>query len=78
MNRLSSHSISVSVSESRSAMIRPGAYAADRRDAVFQHLLQHQPEEAAEHVAANGLVEFVENRPRCEQTLASIAKCSSL
>ena len=33
----------------------PGAGAAERYDAVLQRLLQHQREEAAEHVAADGL-----------------------
>jgi hypothetical protein len=43
--------------------LRPGTGASERRDAVFQRLLQHQREEAAEHVAADGLVELVEDRP---------------
>jgi hypothetical protein len=42
---------------------RPGPRAAERSDAVLQCLLQHQREDAAEHVAADGLVELVEDRP---------------
>jgi len=38
-------------------------------DAIFQFLLQHQRQEAAEDVAANGLVELVEDRPGREQVL---------
>src|SRR6202034_2513411 len=38
-------------------------------DAVLQFLFQHQGEEAAGDVAADGLVEFVINRPRFEQAL---------
>jgi len=48
---------------------RPGAGAAERGDAVLQCLLQHQGEEAAEHVAADGLVELVEDRAGREQVL---------
>jgi hypothetical protein len=36
-------------------------------NAVFQFLLQHQRQEAAEDMAAKGLVEFVEDRPGDEQ-----------
>ena len=42
---------------------------AERGDAILQLLLQHQGEEAAGHVAANGLVELVKDRPRGEQAL---------
>src|SRR5208282_761602 len=38
-------------------------------DAVLQLLFQHEGEEAARDVAANGLVEFVKDRPRGEQAL---------
>ena len=40
---------------------------AQRGDAVLQLLLQHQGEKATRHMAANGLVELVENRARGEQ-----------
>src|SRR3974377_2474117 len=43
--------------------LRPGTRAPKRGDAVLQRLLQHQREEAAEHVTADGLVELVEDRP---------------
>src|SRR5258705_12452277 len=43
---------------------RPGAHAAERDDAILQRFLQHQREEAAEHVAADGLVERAD-RGRC-------------
>src|ERR1700753_243899 len=48
---------------------RPWRGFADRGDAVLQFLFQHQGEEAAGDVAADGLVEFVINRPRFEQAL---------
>ena len=38
-------------------------------NAVLQRSLQHQCEEAAEHVAADGLVELVEDRPGGEEVL---------
>jgi len=41
----------------------------ERRDAVFQRLLEHEREETAEHVAADGLVELVEDRTGFEQLL---------
>ena len=59
MKRLLSYAISVSVDESRSAMVsgqepkRPSAAIS-----ILQHFLPHQCEEAAEHVAADGLVEL--------------------
>src|SRR5215475_6428622 len=68
--RLPSCSISVSVSESRSAMIcrqEPARPSAAMRSS--QRLLQHQREEAAEHVTADGLVELVEDRSGGEQVL---------
>ena len=40
---------------------RPGAHAAERDDAILQRFLQHQREEAAEHVAADG-IGLVESR----------------
>jgi hypothetical protein len=70
VKRLPSCSISVSVSESRSAMIsgqepeRPSA--AMRSSSAF---FSNQGKEAAEHVAADGLVELVEDRPGREQVL---------
>ena len=48
---------------------RPWRGFAHRGDAVLQFLFQHQGEEAAGDVAADGLVEFVINRPRFEQAL---------
>jgi hypothetical protein len=50
-------------------VFRPRAGAAERGDAVLQCLLQHQGEEAAEHVAANGLVELVKDRAGRERVL---------
>ena len=47
----------------------PGAGSAERGDAIFQRRFQHQRQEAAEHVAANGLVQLVEDRPGREQVL---------
>ena len=41
----------------------------ERRDAVLQRLLQHQREEATEHVIADGLVELVKDRPGGEEVL---------
>ena len=38
-------------------------------DSGFQFSLQHQGEEAAEHMAADGFVEPVEDRPGCQQVL---------
>ena len=70
MKRLPSCSISVSVSESRSAMI--SGQEPERPSAAMRSssaALQHQREEAAEHVAADGLVELVEDRPGGEQVL---------
>ena len=58
--------------QSRSARIWPGRLWRDfahRGDAVLQFLFQHQGEEAAGDVAADGLVEFMINRPRFEQAL---------
>src|SRR5262245_15218926 len=49
--------------------LRPGAGAGERRDTVLKRLLQHQREEAAEHVTTDGLVDLVEDRPRREQML---------
>ena len=43
--------------------------AAERGNTILQRFLQHQCEEAAEHVAADGLVELVEDRPCREQVL---------
>ena len=40
---------------------------AERGDVVLQLLLQHQGEKATRHMAANGLVELMENRARGEQ-----------
>src|SRR5437660_12873279 len=48
---------------------RPRAVAAERGDVVLERLLQHQREEAAEHVAADRLITFVEDRPRGEHVL---------
>ena len=42
---------------------------AEDSDAVLQGLLEHESEEAAEHVTTNGLVELVEDRPRRKQVL---------
>src|SRR6202051_5151879 len=80
--RLPSCSTSVSVSESKvGENIGPGTalrgVAVGGRlgrigrigDAVLQLLFQHEGEEAAGDVAANGLVEFVKDRPRREQAL---------
>ena len=68
MKRLPSYSTWVSVSEARSARVSGqdahGAAPADSGDAVLQLLFQHQSQEAAADVAADGLVEFVINRPR--------------
>jgi hypothetical protein len=47
----------------------PGACAIKRGDAVLQRFLEHEREEAAEHMTADGLVELVEDRPRCEEML---------
>src|SRR5262245_16990814 len=47
----------------------PGARATERRNTVLQRRLQHEREKAAEHVTADGLVEFVEDRPSGEQVL---------
>jgi hypothetical protein len=70
MKRLPSYSISVSVSASRSGDdLRPGACAAEACNLLLQLGLEHQREEAAEHVAADGLIELVENRPGREQML---------
>jgi hypothetical protein len=63
---LPSCSISVSVSGND---LGPGAGASERCDAVLQRLLQHQREKAAEHVAADGFVELVEDWPGREQVL---------
>jgi hypothetical protein len=41
--------------------------AAERGDAVIQRLLEHEGEEAAEYVAANGLIQLVEDRAGREQ-----------
>src|ERR1700687_5837659 len=49
--------------------VRPGALATKVGDALLQLLLQDEGEEAAGHVTANGLVDFVEDRPRREQAL---------
>ena len=49
--------------------LRPGRRRAQGSNAVFQFLLQHQREKAAEDMAANGLVELVEDRPGNEQVL---------
>ena len=69
--RLPSCSTSVSVSESRSAMTAgQEARAPCRRgEAGLQLGLQHEREEAAGDVAADGLVELVEDRPGGEQIL---------
>ena len=40
-----------------------------RRRALLQRRFEHQREEAAEHVTADGLVELVEDRPGGEQLL---------
>src|SRR6202158_4670433 len=42
--------------------VRPGALATKVGDALLQLLLQDEGEEAAGHVTANGLVDFVEDR----------------
>jgi len=49
--------------------LRPGTRAAERRDAILQRFLQHQCEKAAEHVAADGLIEFVEDRSSGQEVL---------
>ena len=41
----------------------------ERGNAVLQRCLQHQGEEATEHVTADGLVELVEDRPGGEEVL---------
>ena len=46
---------------------RPGGFFAERGDLVIECLLQHQSEERTEHMAADGLVELVEDGPRGEQ-----------
>ena len=45
----------------------PGACAADRGDPVIQRLFEHEGEEAAEHVTADGLVQLVEDWAGREQ-----------
>src|SRR3974390_208800 len=49
--------------------VRPGALATEVGDARLQLLLQDEGEEAAGHVTANGLVDFVEDWPCREQAL---------
>ena len=64
MKCLLSYSISVSVNESRSAMVSGQELKRlEHGNPLFQLLLQHQREEAAEHVATDGLVQLVEDRP---------------
>jgi hypothetical protein len=42
--------------------IGPGALATEVGDALLQLLLEDEGEEAAGHVTANGLIDFVEDR----------------
>ena len=58
--------------------LRPGAGATERGNAILQRFLQHQCEEAAEHVAADGLVELVEDRPCREEVLGVRKVCSTV
>ena len=46
---------------------RPRAFTAEFGDAVFQGGFEDEREEAARHMAADGLVEFVEDRTRGEK-----------
>ena len=56
MKRLASCSISVSVSDFQIGDdLRPGTGATQRRNALLQRRFEHQREEAAEHVTADGL-----------------------
>jgi hypothetical protein len=41
----------------------PSGDAAESGDAILQRLLEHEREEAAEHVTADGVVELIEDRP---------------
>ena len=50
-------------------MISGQESATNRGNAILQRRLQHQREEAAEYVTADGLVELVEDRPGGEQVL---------
>src|SRR5208282_2897623 len=47
----------------------PRAVAAECGDAIVQGGLEHESQETAKHVPANGLVELVEDRARGEQVL---------
>jgi hypothetical protein len=52
-----------------SAAVAAGGRLGESGGAVLQLLFQYEGEEAARDVAANGLVEFVKDRPRGEQAL---------
>ena len=57
---------------------RPGAGATEPGNAIFQRGFQHQRKEAAKHVAADRLVELVEDRRVATRCLAVREVCSTI
>jgi hypothetical protein len=74
MKRLPSCSTSTSLEAIQIAQhFRPFGLEAPGGAAIGELLLQHKGEERAEHVAADGGITFVEDRPRGEQRLSGLA-----